>query len=123
MSVAEAACSLIRMATSGEGSRGGQIVGHTRSGKPIYASHLNSTGRMAHSGAIAGTAAAGPGRAAVFRVTHGSDGQPVGAKGKSAYAKRMDAIVSGDHPNAVGTRARGSGATRPAVLNKPGYRG
>lgn len=163
---------------SGEGSRGGQIIGHTRGGKPIYASHLNSTGKMAHAATVAGVAP-GAARPAVFQVTHGSDGAVVhrdpttrGARAEAASAlaakaptaanhaaamrahqqaaelsgknegaydyhrekaqthdeQRRAALASvsaggGGHPHAVGTRARGSDADRPAVLNKPGYRG
>ena len=41
---------LIKAASKGEGSRGGRIIGHTRSGKPIYASNGRSAWKKHHKG-------------------------------------------------------------------------
>lgn len=65
------------MATE-NGPLGGQVVGKSNAGKPIYASHLNTVGQLAHGARHTTKAEAAAPRPAVFRVTHGRDGLPIG---------------------------------------------
>lgn len=84
------------------------MVGHTSGGKPIYASHLNGTGKMAHAGAIA--AATNAAKPAVFQAHDpGSEHKEVAAVLERHGYNPRDAkklVAEGMGPHEVEQRAK-----------------
>ncbi len=103
----------------GEGSRGGQVIGHTRSGKPIYAprdGHPDaSSSDLAHRGqAFAGEHAAGYTRADHHDAhrTILEAAKQARAEGRSSHAFHLGAVASGHRQIARGQDAYGARITR-----------
>jgi|GEM_PF-2643096 len=121
---------------AGEGSRGGKVVGHTSSGRPIYAKEATAKAAMGmdpHPGVRQTTAHAPFHTAQVQKLEKGAatgygrtlPREPTMLERAGAHAeaphvtnltKIKERVVSEDRP----LRPRGN-LDRPAVLNKPGY--
>lgn len=103
--------------SGGEGSRGGKIIGHSASGRPVYAKPDTST--------PAG-AAADPSRGKRARVVASKARADVLAKAAAGHDPHPgdrdhshQGVTGGGEPK---LRLHGN-LDRPAVFNKPGYRG
>lgn len=77
-----------------EGSRGGHVVGHTKSGKPVYESHASEVGHQA-------TAAAG--KRSKFKIGEYTSAEKAAIKSGDPFKIKMaekiranrDAVLSG----------------------------
>lgn len=105
----------IKADRAGEGSRGGKVIGHTKSGKAIYApgeGHPDAhAGDLAHRGqAFAGEHSAG------YKTSDHHDAHKVlmataklaRAEGKTAYAYHLGAVAGGHKNIARGQDAYGA---------------
>jgi hypothetical protein len=104
-----------RKAGGGEGSRGGKVIGHTKSGKPIYAPHDGH--EDAHSADL-------PHRGQSFAAEHGSgyskgehfeaskalmgEAKKARSEGKTALAYHLGAVSAGHKQLARGEDAYGA---------------